>query len=47
MRSLSPEERVEELARITVGENITPKALESAREMLTLAEKEFAGENNA
>ncbi|WP_071433611.1 DNA repair protein RecN [Angelakisella massiliensis] len=43
VRSLSPEERVEELARITVGENITPKALESAREMLTLAEKEFAG----
>ena len=47
VRPLSPEERVEELARITVGENITPKALESAREMLTLAEKEFAGENNA
>ena len=44
VRPLSREERVEELARITVGENITPKALESAREMLTLAEQEFIHE---
>ena len=34
---LDREERVRELARINVGENITSTALDSAREMLTLA----------
>ncbi len=34
---LDREERVQELARINVGENITSTALDSAREMLTLA----------
>lgn len=34
---LNREERVRELARINVGENITDIAMESAREMLTLA----------
>lgn len=37
VETLSREERVRELARINVGENITDIALESAREMLTLA----------
>ena len=34
---LAREDRVKELARINVGENITSTALDSAREMLTLA----------
>lgn len=37
VEELSREERVKELARINVGENITSTALDSAREMLTLA----------
>ena len=34
---LDREERVRELARINAGENITDIAMESARELLTLA----------
>ena len=37
VETLSREERVRELARINAGENITDIAMESAREMLTLA----------
>ena len=37
VEALDREERVRELARINVGENITGIAMESAREMLTLA----------
>jgi len=37
VEQLDREERVKELARINVGENITDIAMESAREMLTLA----------
>ena len=37
VEELDREQRVEELARITAGENITGIALENAREMLTLA----------
>ena len=37
VEELDREQRVEELARITAGENITDIALENAREMLTLA----------
>jgi DNA repair protein RecN (Recombination protein N) len=34
IRQLEHEERVEELARMSSGENITPASLEHAREML-------------
>ena len=37
VETLSREDRVRELARINAGENITDIAMESAREMLTLA----------
>jgi len=37
VETLDREERVKELARINVGENVTDIAMESAREMLTLA----------
>ena len=34
IRKLSEEERAYEIARINVGENVTPLALDSARQML-------------
>ncbi len=39
VRVLSPEERVEEIARIVSGENLTGTAMQNAREMLELAHR--------